>query len=95
MRWLRPAARLELHAPAVCGIVHDMPLFDFACEACKHRWEDMHRTGEPLPVCPACGASTTEKVLSIGTAYVFPVLEPGRTYDLPKPRKERKRTYNF
>lgn len=72
-----------------------MPLFDFACESCKHRWEDMHRTGEPLPVCPACGANTTEKILSIGTAYVFPVIEPGKTYELPKFRKERKKAFNF
>ncbi len=67
-----------------------MPLFDFACEACKHRWEDMHRSGEPLPACPACGATTTEKILSIGTAYVFPVIEPGKSYNLPTPSKTRK-----
>ncbi len=73
-----------------------MPLFDFACEACKHRWEDMYRLGEPLPACPSCGATdATEKLLTIGSAVAFPVLVDGRTYELPRARRERKRTYNF
>lgn len=48
-----------------------------------------------MPACPACGATTTEKILSIGTAYVFPVIEPGKSYNLPTPSKTRKRIYNI
>ena len=72
-----------------------MPLFDFVCEACNHVWEDMHRSGEPIPVCPSCGSAQTEKRLTIGSAYAPIQLKPGTTYDLPKFKKERKKTYNF
>ena len=71
-----------------------MPLFDFACEACGHRWEAMHRQDEPLPVCPTCGAERTEKLMTIGSAYAPIKLEPGRTYDLPRAVR-KKRTYSF
>ncbi|MBK9030078.1 MAG: zinc ribbon domain-containing protein [Myxococcales bacterium] len=71
-----------------------MPLFDFVCDTCKHAWEDMHRSGEPIPACPSCGSTQTEKLLTIGSAYVPIQLKPG-TYDLPRFKKERKKTYNF
>ncbi|MBE7453260.1 MAG: zinc ribbon domain-containing protein [Kofleriaceae bacterium] len=42
-----------------------MPLFDFECQACHHRWEEMFRGGE-LPACPACAATDVAKLLTIG-----------------------------
>lgn len=72
-----------------------MPLFDFVCEPCGHQFEAMHRVGEDLPVCPACGSKEVEKRLTIGSAYTPIVLKPGTSYDLPKFKRERKKTYNF
>ena len=44
-----------------------MPLFDFECSACQHRYEAMSRSGEPLPPCPSCGATEVQKIPGLGT----------------------------
>lgn len=43
-----------------------MPMYDFECQACQHRWEQMAKSGE-VPPCPECGAADVEKILSFGT----------------------------
>ncbi len=42
-----------------------MPLFDFECQSCQHRWEAFVRGGE-LPACPACAAADVAKLPTIG-----------------------------
>lgn len=40
-----------------------MPLFDYHCPACGHRFEALVRAGQ-TPACPECGATTLEKAVS-------------------------------
>lgn len=40
-----------------------MPLFDFACRACGHRFEDLVRGDEPV-TCPRCSATGPERLPS-------------------------------
>lgn len=40
-----------------------MPLYDYHCAACGHRFEMLVRTGT-RPACPQCGGSTLEKAVS-------------------------------
>ena len=42
-----------------------MPLFEYRCESCGHVFEQLILKGSPEPTCPACGASTVEKLLSM------------------------------
>ena len=44
-----------------------MPLYDFECRACQHRYEAMGRYGEANPPCPECGSQDIEKIPSMGT----------------------------
>ena len=42
-----------------------MPIYEYACGACEHRFETIQRASEaPLEDCPACGASALKKLLS-------------------------------
>ena len=43
-----------------------MPLYEYACTACDHRFEILQRLGEGADGldCPACGAHELEKQLS-------------------------------
>jgi putative FmdB family regulatory protein len=41
-----------------------MPLFDFACRQCGHRFEALVRPGHE-PVCPSCQSADLEKLLSL------------------------------
>jgi putative FmdB family regulatory protein len=43
-----------------------MPLFDFECRACQHRFEAMSRYGEALPACPSCGNAEVDKIPAFG-----------------------------
>ena len=44
-----------------------MPMYDFECKACQHRFEAMSRFGEPNPPCPTCGHADVEKIPGLGT----------------------------
>lgn len=48
-----------------------MPLFEYQCTRCAHRFEALVR-GEDAPRCVRCGAGELEKLLS-----VFAVSSPG------------------
>jgi putative FmdB family regulatory protein len=37
-----------------------MPLYEYACQACEHRFETLVRGGE-LPECPSCHGTHLEK----------------------------------
>ncbi len=42
-----------------------MPIYEYACGACEHRFETIQRASEePLADCPACGESALKKLLS-------------------------------
>lgn len=42
-----------------------MPIYEYACRACEHRFETIQRASEdPLTDCPTCGESTLKKLLS-------------------------------
>ena len=53
-----------------------MPLFDFECKACHHRYEAMARSGEPLPPCPECASAEVEKMLSFSSIGGEGALKP-------------------
>lgn len=42
-----------------------MPLYEFQCEKCKHRFEKIQKFSDPDPeACPSCGASPVRKLPS-------------------------------
>ena len=41
-----------------------MPLFEYACRACGHRFEFLTRA-DKTPACPACTSADLEKQLSV------------------------------
>jgi putative FmdB family regulatory protein len=47
-----------------------MPVYEFECEECANRFEELLGTGAKAPVCPRCG-SRTRRLLS-------PVAPPSR-----------------
>ena len=38
-----------------------MPLYDYECARCAHRFEMIMKVGEANPTCPACGATETKR----------------------------------
>ncbi|MDE5832613.1 MAG: zinc ribbon domain-containing protein [Desulfovibrio sp.] len=40
-----------------------MPLYEFLCEKCGKKFEELV-FGDKTPACPDCGSSSTEKLLS-------------------------------
>jgi putative FmdB family regulatory protein len=42
-----------------------MPLYDYQCRACSHRFERIQKFSDPLvTTCPQCGKETVERLLS-------------------------------
>jgi putative FmdB family regulatory protein len=42
-----------------------MPLYEYRCESCSHRFEVIQRYSDaPIAVCPSCGAGPVVKLLS-------------------------------
>ncbi len=58
-----------------------MPMYEYACRDCGHRFDELRRMSERLnaPPCPACGSEQTE--LAISAAAVF-----GGSGGAPSPR---------
>ncbi len=48
-----------------------MPMYEYLCRECGHRYDELRRMAERLeaPPCPACGSTATE--LAISAAAVF------------------------
>ena len=44
-----------------------MPIYDFHCRGCGHRFEQVVRAGE-TPPCPACGAVAPERLFPFSAA---------------------------
>ena len=42
-----------------------MPLYEFQCKACQHRFEKIQKFSDPMPdECPACGEDAVEQMIS-------------------------------
>ena len=42
-----------------------MPIYEYECEACKHRHEALQKINDPLLTdCPVCGRSALKKLIS-------------------------------
>ena len=41
-----------------------MPIFEYACKACGHRFEELV-TGSERPACPKCASRQLDKLLSV------------------------------
>jgi putative FmdB family regulatory protein len=50
-------------APLKCSFLV-MPMYEFDCDACGERFEDLVAVGTESTVCRVCGASGTHRVLS-------------------------------
>lgn len=44
-----------------------MPIHDFQCRQCRHRFEQLVRAGE-TPACPVCGATAIDRLFSATAA---------------------------
>jgi putative FmdB family regulatory protein len=42
-----------------------MPIYDFVCGSCAHRFEEWVRKAETVPPCPECGATEVTRELSL------------------------------
>jgi putative FmdB family regulatory protein len=45
-----------------------MPLYEYACATCDHRFESLVR-GDRAPECPSCHGTALEKQLSVFAAH--------------------------
>lgn len=41
-----------------------MPLYDYRCPNCDHRFEARHGFSETAPACPACGYAEPQRVIT-------------------------------
>ncbi|GAB4315979.1 MAG: hypothetical protein Kow00117_07830 [Phototrophicales bacterium] len=41
-----------------------MPLYDYKCPACEHRFEARHSMNVDAPACPACGHTPVARVIT-------------------------------
>lgn len=41
-----------------------MPIFEYSCDACRHEFETLVRTGD-TPACPKCAGTALTKLLSL------------------------------
>ena len=49
-----------------------MPTYEYQCNACKHRFEELQSFSEaPLKKCPACKKKKLQRLLGAGAAIIF------------------------
>ncbi len=49
-----------------------MPTYDYACDACEHKWEEFHSmTAKPTKKCPKCGKMKAKRLISAGAGLIF------------------------
>lgn len=49
-----------------------MPTYDYVCEACGHRFEEMQSfKDDPLKTCPKCHADRLRRLFGTGAAILF------------------------
>ncbi len=56
-----------------------MPIYEFVCERCDGRFEDLVEAGTEAATCPRCGAARTRRVYSAHGAPFKLVKTPGET----------------
>ena len=56
-----------------------MPIFEYACRECGHRFEKIVQGGKK-PACPECGGRSLEKQLSVFAAATKTAGAPARRY---------------
>jgi putative FmdB family regulatory protein len=42
-----------------------MPLYEFACTSCGHRFDRIMKFSDPEPACPACAADRVRRLVSL------------------------------
>jgi len=49
-----------------------MPTYEYKCSACGHTFEAFQSiTEEPVRVCPACGKTSVQRLISAGAGLLF------------------------
>ena len=61
-----------------------MPIYEFECEQCGSRFEELMQSAGAAPACPDCGAGGARRLIS-------PVSPPGRVPRGPKVRDSESR----
>lgn len=47
-----------------------MPIFEYVCKRCKNQFEELVFSQDEQTVCPSCGSTKTEKLMSCCRAKV-------------------------
>ena len=58
-----------------------MPIFEFVCKRCKNQFEELVFGQDEEAVCPSCGSTKTQKLMSCCRAKTGS--EPGGAEDAP------------
>ena len=61
---LPDALGTSLAGPYTRGV----PIYEFVCAECDGRFEELLRSGDSEPSCPACGATSVRRQLSVFAA---------------------------
>jgi putative FmdB family regulatory protein len=49
-----------------------MPTYDYVCDACGHKFEEMQSfKADPLTTCPSCGQESLRRLFGTGAAILF------------------------
>jgi putative FmdB family regulatory protein len=52
--------------------VDRMPTYEYECQACKHRFEELQSFSDaPLKKCPACKKKKLQRLIGAGAAIIF------------------------
>ncbi len=70
-----------------------MPIYEFECEGCGERFEELMAAGAAAPACPACGAGETRRVFtSVSPPGRLPRGAAVRSEDSRRSEREAART---
>jgi putative FmdB family regulatory protein len=67
-----------------------MPIYEYACTACSHRFEKLVRRDITPPPCPACGETRVERQFSLPS--VSSETTKGKALRAAKQRDQRQAT---